>query len=214
MSEILAQFPLKIVVFPGEVLNLHIFEPRYKQLILECENSKMTFGIVPFLNDEVQKFGTEMQLIEIKKKYDNGEMDIRTKAVGTYEIIDFIYQLENRLYPAAEIKRKLHDHDGVPEYNTLIINKIAELYNILNIKKEVPKDITSFSIYQIAHLIGLSLEQEYNLLSLATEKKRQEYVLSHMNKMNPMVKEMENLRAKVILNGHFKHLLPPDLRGK
>ncbi|MEO1628994.1 MAG: LON peptidase substrate-binding domain-containing protein, partial [Bacteroidota bacterium] len=44
-------FPLKLVVYPGEQLNLHIFEPRYKQLIRECEQNKVTFGIPAFIND-------------------------------------------------------------------------------------------------------------------------------------------------------------------
>ena len=39
-------FPLNIVVFPGEKLNLHIFEDRYIQLINDCVAEKKAFGIV------------------------------------------------------------------------------------------------------------------------------------------------------------------------
>ena len=43
MTNFIPIFPLAIVVFPGEKLNLHIFEPRYKQLITECHEQKKTF---------------------------------------------------------------------------------------------------------------------------------------------------------------------------
>ena len=80
----LPQFPLKIVVFPGEQLNLHIFEPRYKQLINECEAEDRTFGIPAFIEKRVMEIGTEVRLEKIVKRHLNGEMDIRTRGVGLF----------------------------------------------------------------------------------------------------------------------------------
>jgi ATP-dependent Lon protease len=82
-------FPLRLVVFPGEKLNLHIFEPRYKQLIHECETEGITFGINAFINDTMMPLGTEIKLLSIAKHYENGEMDICTEGVKVYEIEKF-----------------------------------------------------------------------------------------------------------------------------
>jgi hypothetical protein len=60
--------------------------------------------------------------------------------------------------------------------------------------------------YDVAHHIGLSLQEEYELLNLFDERQRQEYLKRHLAKVIPMVAEMEQLKVKVKLNGHFKNL--------
>ena len=78
-AQFLPLFPLNVVAFPGEQLNLHIFEPRYKQLIAEIAQTNGTFGIPLFVNGRVAEYGTEMQLTNIEKVHPNGEIDIKTK---------------------------------------------------------------------------------------------------------------------------------------
>ena len=77
MTNFIPIFPLGIVVYPGENLNLHIFEPRYKQLIEECHKGKKPFGIPAVIENKLQDYGTLIQITEISKLYDNGEMDIK-----------------------------------------------------------------------------------------------------------------------------------------
>jgi Lon protease-like protein len=67
-------FPLGIVVYPGENLNLHIFEPQYKQLITECNEQKKPFGIPTVIENKMQDFGSMVTITEISKVHDNGEM--------------------------------------------------------------------------------------------------------------------------------------------
>lgn len=63
-------FPLNIVVYPGEQLNLHIFEPRYKQLIRECVLEKKPFGIPTVIDHKLEEYGTRVFVTEIVKEYD------------------------------------------------------------------------------------------------------------------------------------------------
>ena len=98
MNETIALFPLQIVVFPDEQLNLHIFEPRYKQLIGDCVTKGIHFGINAFMNQQLQPIGTEIKLVTIEKEYDNGELDIRTRAVGAYRLEDYVPLLPGKLY--------------------------------------------------------------------------------------------------------------------
>ena len=79
MTNLIPIFPLPLVAYPDEKLNLHIFEPRYKQLIKECEAQQKPFGIIPIINQKPSEFGTLMALTEITKVYDDGKMDIKTK---------------------------------------------------------------------------------------------------------------------------------------
>ena len=86
-SGFLPVFPLALVAFPGEKLNLHIFEPRYKAMLRDVIEGEGTFGLPPFLNDRVGDWGTEMRVVSVEKTYEDGKMDIRTEGVGVFRIL-------------------------------------------------------------------------------------------------------------------------------
>ena len=87
MMNFIPVFPLNIVVYPGEQLNLHIFEPRYKQLIKECIAEEKLFGIPVVLDKRIQEYGTTLKVTELVKEYDNGEMDIRAKGQSLFRVL-------------------------------------------------------------------------------------------------------------------------------
>ena len=90
MTNFIPIFPLGIVVYPGEELNLHIFEPRYKELIIDCRDNKKLFGIPSVINNKISEMGTLMELVEITEVYDSGEMDIKTKGLQVFRILEVI----------------------------------------------------------------------------------------------------------------------------
>ena len=90
MTNFIPIFPLGIVVYPGENVNLHIFEPRYKQLVKECHENKKPFGIPAVLDNKLQENGTLVNVIELSKMYDNGEMDIKTKGEKVFRMLEII----------------------------------------------------------------------------------------------------------------------------
>ncbi|MEO6949107.1 MAG: LON peptidase substrate-binding domain-containing protein, partial [Ginsengibacter sp.] len=78
MTNFIPLFPLSIVVYPHEDLNLHIFEQRYQQMITECFENKKPFGIPVVIDNQMMEWGTLIEIKEISKKYPGGEMDIKT----------------------------------------------------------------------------------------------------------------------------------------
>ena len=90
MTNFIPIFPLGIVVYPGENLNLHIFEPRYKQLINECYSQNKQFGIPTMIENRLQDYGSLVTILEISKTHDNGEMDIKTKGSRVFRILEVI----------------------------------------------------------------------------------------------------------------------------
>ncbi len=211
MTDFLPLFPLKMVVFPDENLNLHVFEPRYKQLIRECEDNGITFGIPAYIDNKIMDFGTEIQLVRIEKRYPDGEMDIKTRGIGVFKIEEFYRITPNKLYSGADIKRIDNRLMGEDPLYELILEKLGELFRNLNIKKEVPMLTDEFKTYDIAHHVGFTLEQEYEFLTLETERLRQEFMLTHLERLIPVVREMERLRKRAQLNGHFKNVIPPQV---
>lgn len=205
---LLPQFPLQIVVYPNENLNLHIFEPRYRQLIKESEENGVTFGIPTFLNDRVMPYGTEIQLLTIEKRYEGGAMDIKTKGLGVYRTEQFINPIPGKLYAGATIVRLETDFEFEWTSNEKILTHLIELFDLLNIDKRLPEGPSDFITFDVAHHAGMSTEQEYELLTLQTEKERQTFLIKHLEQFLPMVREMRNLQQRALLNGHFKDLKP------
>jgi uncharacterized protein len=204
-------FPLNIVVYPGENLNLHIFEPRYKQLISECHAAKKPFGIPTVIENKVQEFGSMVEITELSKVYDSGEMDIKTKGVKVFRILEMIEEIPDKLYGGAIVNYPDNYEKGVPELMRKVMVSIRELHQLLKVDKDFKKEDGELTSYEVAHHIGLSLEEEYELLNLLDERQRQEYLKRHLVKSIPMVAGMEQLKEKIKLNGHFKNLGRVDL---
>lgn len=206
MTNFIPIFPLGVVVYPGEALNLHIFEPRYKQLITECQKTVKPFGIPAVIDTRLQDFGTVVQVKEISTTYDNGEMDIKTEGQQVFRILEVINDIPDKLYSGAIVTYPENHQEGHPEVMRRVMNSIRELHRMLNISKEFKKGDDEIKTYDVAHHIGLSLQEEYELLNLMNERQRQEYLKRHLTKVIPMVAEMEGLKEKIKLNGHFKNL--------
>ena len=206
MTNFIPIFPLGIVVYPGEHLNLHIFEPRYKQLINECYTEKKLFGIPSVIQDRLQDYGTLVQIKEITKVHENGEMDIKTQGDKVFRILEVIKEIPEKLYSGAIVNYPPKHEHGSAEVMRRVVNSIRELYKLLKVEKDFRKQDIDLNSYDIAHHVGLSLEEEYELLNLMHERQRQEYLKRHLAKVIPLIAEMENLKEKVRLNGHFKNL--------
>lgn len=210
MSKYLPLFPLDIVVFPEEKLNLHIFEPKYKQLVMECVEEEKTFGIPVYIQNGVGTYGTEIEIIKVEKKYGSGEMDIRTKGLRIIKILQFDSMAPGRLYAGGEVEVVYNTFDEDIVTKLKIRDNIKKLYEALGIGKLYMELPENFKSYDIAHHLGLNTEQEYALLQLQSESERQEVILMHLEQIVPIVLETERLKERVRQNGHFKNLIPPN----
>jgi uncharacterized protein YajQ (UPF0234 family) len=101
--------------------------------------------------------------------------------------------------------------DGNAKLMQSVINGVKEVHRLLNITKDFKKPESELNSYDVAHHAGLSVEEEYEFLGLMRELHRQEYLKRHLQKVLPMLMEMEQLKKKVKLNGHFRNLSPLDL---
>lgn len=214
MTNFIPIFPLGIVVYPGENLNLHIFEARYKQLVTECYNAQKPFGIPTVIDSKVQDYGSLVEITNMSKVYDNGEMDIKTKGLRIFRILEVIREVPDKLYSGAIVNYPDNYQQGNPDSMRKVMNSIRELHKLLNVSKDFKKEDGELRSYEVAHHIGLSLEEEYELLGLLDERQRQEYLKRHLTKVLPLLAGMEELKEKIKLNGHFKNLSGFDLGNK
>lgn len=209
-------FPLQLVVFPGERLNLHIFEERYKQLISESYNGTKSFGIAAYFKETVQDFGTEAEVTSIEKIYPDGRMDVKLKGIRTFRILQFFEKAEHAPYPAAEVTFE-HEYIQYPLYELAeekIANKLKEiliqLSKILDVNKNLIPSRQQNMSFSIAHYLGMPIEKEYELLLTKHENERQQKLIEYIESAIPDIKKREMMITKIALNGHFKEIKPPN----
>ena len=206
MTNFIPIFPLSVIVYPGEDLNLHIFEPRYKQLISECITSKKPFGIPVVISNNMNELGTVMDITEVTKTYDNGEIDIKTRGQKIFRILEVIKEIPDKLYSGAIVNYPKNIESGNRLLMQKVIKTLMELHKLLKIENKFKKPEDELWSYDVAHHAGLSLDEEYKIIGLFNELQRQEYLKRHLAKVLPVVAEMETLKEKIKLNGHFKNL--------
>ena len=206
MTNFIPIFPLGIAVFPYEKLNLHIFEPRYKQLINDAIQSKKPFGIPVVLNGKISEIGTLVELVEISKTYENGEMDIKTRGLSVFNILEVIREVPEKLYSGAIVSYPTNNTDAKPALIEKISDEITLLHNLLTVKKIIQAENRELLSYDFAHHIGMTLEEEYLFMQLMREDQRLECIRRHLKKVIPILSQMEELKSKIRLNGHFRNL--------
>jgi len=212
MTQFLPIFPLGIVVFPNEGLNLHIFEPRYVQLINDCVRMKKPFGIPTVMNGQVQERGALMQITDLSSGFgaDNQMSeaggDIRTESLGTFRVLELIKSVPDKLYQGAIVhmdERESTDKPGLPVPLMVVIR---QLHALLSIDKKFPFPDDQLRTFDVGHHLGLSLEDEYQLRELMNEQQRQEFIRRHLGRVVPTLQAMEELKERARLNGHFRPL--------
>ena len=203
----LAIFPLQIIVFPGEQLNLHVFETRYRDLFKDLKlDSEMRFGIPPVINNEIYGIGCRLKLVSIIKEYPNGEMDIISEGIDIFSINQIIPNYKSKKYAGADVE--VFEDD--PTYNLIKFEMLQTFYNefqsLLKQQKEIVNIRPQIYSFQIAHYSGLSENQKLDLLALESEEDRQELMITHFEQIIPSMKSIEETQTRIEANGHFKNL--------
>ncbi len=197
-------FPLKLVAFPDEELNLHIFEPRYRELLSDMESEEKTMGICTYL-DQLSGYGTEMRLEKVLKRYPDGRLDIKTRGLRIFRISTFVNPVPGKLYSGGDVEFLENDFKVERQLQHKYIFYLKEVLQHLDFPGEIPPDCTSFAF---AHKIGLTLREELDLLMLTSESDRIHFLLEHFMKILSVLKATEKAKEKIRQNGHVKHLDP------
>lgn len=193
-------------MYPGEQVNLHIFEDRYKQLVNECFESSKPFGIPAVVKSRVEELGTLVQVTEISERFEDGRMNIKTQGLKVFRVLEIIKEVPEKLYSGAIVNYPDNSEARNQRMMQQVLAGIRELHRLLQVEKDFKKKEEELASYDIAHHAGLALEEEYELLGLLKEEQRLEYLKRHLTKVIPFVAGAESIKQKIKMNGHFKEL--------
>ncbi len=162
---IIPMFPLTLLPLPGELVPLHIFEPRYKELLHEAEASDISFGI--HFNHEINngKIGSLMKLESVIKRYSTGEADIIVKCMDIFSMSTLYRRFKNKTYPGGEVEFWNVDQTQIPG------EELFDLYTEYMALRKIHSRISAMSIYQIANELALDYSSRYNFLNADSERK-------------------------------------------
>lgn len=162
-------FPLSILPLPGELVPLHIFEPRYKQLLQDAETQDIQFGI--FFNHVINtaKIGSLVKLESVIKRYPNGESDIIVKCCDIFSMETLYRTFKSKLYPGGDA-----EHWNV-DMNEMAGPKLGDLFQEYLAKRNITRQQAFFSTYAMAQELNLELNDRYTFL-MADGPKRENFI--------------------------------------
>ena len=195
-------FPLNVVLFPGEHLPLHIFEPRYRRMVRECLEAKSPFGMLLALPDGIVRVGCTAEILNVSKRYDDGRMDILTIGRQPYRIVDLFKDdplLEGRV-------DYLEDEDSLldPRRQEQLLKLYEICYTLLFLHmpaslEESRPELLSFAI---ASALPMDLLWKQQILELRSEAERQDRLLTYLREWALHLHKIESLRHRGAGNGH------------
>ncbi len=196
MSTLLPIFPLELVLLPGAPLPLHIFEPRYREMIAECLEQKKPFGVVRASSEGVADVGCTAEIMSVTKKYDDGRLDILTRGVERFEVIEVN---DDRSFLQAEISVVQDDEDEGPgkpaaEMVTQAVRLHAEIAKLAGAEPSGPDEHASNLSFLLAGSLPLDLDFKQNLLSTLSEAKRLQAVIGYLEAILPGLRRAAKAR--------------------
>ena len=197
-------FPLNLVLVPGEQAPLHIFEPRYRELISECLDFGNDFGLLLEDDEGMREVGTRCKVVEVIDRFPDGRLNVVVEATERFQLLEVT---DGRTFRTAEIET-LPDESDTPledeveevlaAYARVVAAAEAELEDL---------DLDADSVaYQIAARIDFGTEVKQGLLELRSERERVIKLAPMLNQAAEAVEREREIRTRAAGNGRVEPL--------
>jgi len=200
LAALIPLFPLDVVLFPGTPLPLHIFEPRYKEMIAECLAQNRTFGVVRAIEQGLAEVGCTAEIVTVVKEYPDGRLDLVTEGRKRFELLAVN---EERSFLRAEVLM-IDDELGTPpqEDTARAIQLHSELLALAGAQQDLAAVDPSLLSFHLAGSLPLDLDFKQKLLSLRAESERLTLLINYLDTLIPNLHRAARAREKAGGNGH------------
>ena len=189
-------FPLRIFLFPGEQTTLHIFEPRYLQLVTECLSNDEFFGIPYQGKTTLSELGSLVKVVQILKKYDSGDLDILIECKSNFKIHHFQNKNEHKLFPVGSVS-KIKKNTLKPS-KELEIHASKYLSSLISDSKESKTD-KLLSLSNLINVANLSDDDKIKFIGLSDVKKN-EFLIRKFKFMSILLNQEKMVDQNFYLN--------------
>jgi Lon protease-like protein len=209
MGEITDRFPLfllPLVLLPGEVVPLHVFEERYKQMIGECLESDGEFGIVWMADDGLREVGCTARVTQVLAELDDGRLNILVAGGRPFRLLR---RIDDMAYPAGEVEM-LDDTDAASaeppdaEVAAEARERYADLVEQATDERPAAEDLADLDAYGMAATIEFDPPPKQELLELRSERERLEQVRDLFAATIKRILQSEEAGELARSNGHIR----------
>jgi len=197
---LLPLFPLNVVLLPGSPLPLHIFEPRYKEMIGECRANNAPFGVVRATDEGIAEIGCTAEIMSVTKEYSDGRMDLVTEGRKRFEVLELN---QERSFLRAEVLL-VPDEPGIaaPEQRARAIEFHRQILALAGAVQDLSDADQSALSFYLAGSLPLDLDFKQRLLAMRSEAERIETVAKYFETILPNLQRAARAREKAGGNGH------------
>ena len=193
----IAMFPLNTFLLPGEEIPLRIFEPRYKQLINECDESGITFGIPFILDNQITSYGCEVELQSIVAKNSLNEMVVTVKCIRNFHLLDFYDELPGKLYGGGDIE---YVNDTFKSNNPELVVLIKKLKLEISPKLGSITADSSIDLINVAKSLFMKSEDKYTFYSFRDQQRMEKFLIKQLQFYDLIKRQEEILQYNFTLN--------------
>jgi Lon protease-like protein len=197
---LLPLFPLELVLLPGTPLPLHIFEPRYKEMIRECISTEAPFGVVRAFEEGIAEVGCTAEIITVTKEYPDGRLDLVCEGRKRFEVIEVN---RDRSFLQAEVLIVPDDPEAAAqEERVKAVQLHLEILSMAGAVQDLSAaDQNQLSFY-LAGSLPLDLDFKQKLLAMRYEAQRIQAVAAYLETILPQLKRAARARQTAGGNGH------------
>jgi Lon protease-like protein len=199
---LLPLFPLDVVLLPGAPLPLHIFEPRYKEMIGECRAHDAPFGVIRALDEGIAEIGCTAEIVSVTKEYPDGRLDLIAEGRRRFEVLEMN---RDRAFLQAEILL-IPDEPGAaaPEEKQRAIQLHFQILALAGAVQDLSTADQSVLSFYLAGSLPLDLDFKQNLLAMPSESERIRTVAAYLEGILPNLLRASRAREKAGGNGHAR----------
>jgi Lon protease-like protein len=162
-------FPLGLVLLPGEVVPLHIFEERYKLMIGECLDEGTEFGVVWLSDDGLREVGCTAEVTQLLDRFDDGRLNVLVRGSRPFGLVR---RIEDMPYPAGDVVMLEDEGTADGALAASARESYGDLVEQVTDERPAPEDIEDLDAYGMAATIEFGAEQKQELLELRSEDDR------------------------------------------
>jgi len=195
-------FPLGLVLLPTEQVPLHIFEPRYRELIAECLDAGEPFGLVFADDDGLRRVGTLASVVEVTDRFDDGRLNVVVEGGERFRLVEMT---EGRSFHTGTIE-PLGDLQDPPEAAEVerAVAVYSRLVELTGAEVEPPDVESGQPSFAIAARFELAPELKLELLEGTSERQRLVRLCEILETAAASVERQRQIASLAQTNGHVK----------
>jgi Lon protease-like protein len=201
MSE-LGLFPLPLVLLPTELVPLHIFEERYKELIGECIDEDLDFGLVYADDDGMQEVGTRAHVVEVLNRFEDGRLNVVVEGHDRFRLLGLTSGRSFRTGGVAEVVDA--PDPAAPAAVSRALALFERLRELTGSEVEVPSGEIEQLSFALAGRVELAPQIKLELLQELSERVRLERVCELLEAASQTVERQRRAAERAATNGRVQ----------